>query len=302
MSNKDKCAPGKYDKKNNTCFSQKQLSEMAKAYNRYISKKKLSPSNKSNTDLHIISDTNADVKTLLKEFKTIFGNIDEKEITQLAFMKEIINEMYDDIVNETFRPDGPNGPTEWLSTIDINQIMVQYHNVYPDFNFLGAVPLDCDEVSRCSLFKIDFSKYHDEGNTKLGVIFNLDRHDEPGSHWVALYMDTNNGHIYFCDSVGNKPSKNINNIIEKFKEYYKKRTGKNATFKYNPKQYQRDGSECGVYSCNFIIRMLAGEPFDEIINKSLPFEKINGCRNKYFNNSPVPNNKVDTLCDPGERN
>lgn len=288
------CAPGRYDKQHNTCFSTKQLSEMAKAYNRYVSKQKLKPSKSNSLDGgYIIDNVNADTNQLLKNFRKIFGEIDEKNILQGQFMKEIVREMYDDINNETFRPDGPSGPTDWLSTVDINSIMNQYHHVYPDFYFLGAVPMDCDKVNYCSLFKMDFDEYYKDGYIKLGIIFNLDKHNEPGSHWVALYMDLKNGNIYYCDSTGNKPSGNILDIINKFKTYMKN----NVNYQYNPNKYQKDGSECGVYSCNFLIRILSGESFDNIINNSLSFKQINGCRNKYFSNKPSKF-PINELCDP----
>src|SRR6266567_1908942 len=119
MSNKDVCAPGKYDAKNDTCFNQKQLTEMAKAYNRYVTKKKLHPSdNKLDDKAELIKNTEADVPTLLKEFRKRFGKIDDRDLSQREFMKGVIKEMYSDIVDGAFRPQGPKDPTEWLSTLD----------------------------------------------------------------------------------------------------------------------------------------------------------------------------------------
>jgi len=293
MSNKDICAPGKYDAKNDTCFSQDQLTEMAKAYNRHVTKLNLHPTNKRISDKHnIINNPNANVDMLLKEFQKRFGKIDEKDLIQLEFMKGIVKEMKDN-----FRPDGPENPEEWLSTLDINAIMTQYHDIYPDFLFLGAVPSDCDITKSCPLFKVDFDKYYRAKKTQLGVIFNLDKHNQPGSHWVALYINSKTGHIYYCDSVGNKPIAPIQHFIDEFKTYYKERTGKDATYEYNTKSYQKDGSECGIYSCNFLIRMLSGESFEDITKNSLSFEKINGCRNRYFSNHPSKF-PVDKKCDP----
>ena len=291
--NEDVCAPGKYDAKNDTCFNQKQLTEMAKAYNRYITKKKLHPSdNKLDDKADLIKNPDADVPTLLKEFRKRFGKIDDRDLSQREFMKGVIKE-----IDSAFRPQGPKDPIEWLSTLDINAIMNQYHQVYPDFRFLGAVPSDCDIVKGCTLNQFDFEEYRKDGIKQLGIIFNLDKHNQPGSHWVALYINMKDGYIYYCDSVGNEPSAPIKHFINQFKTYYKQKTGKEATFQHNTKSYQKDGSECGIYSCNFLIRMLAGEPFEDITNNSLPFEGINGCRNKYFNNKPSKF-KVNELCDP----
>ena len=49
------CAPNKYDKTNNTCFTYSELLEMANAYNRYISKSQLHPLDKKFQDASIIT-------------------------------------------------------------------------------------------------------------------------------------------------------------------------------------------------------------------------------------------------------
>lgn len=292
------CAPNKYDSDNQTCFSLEQLVEMTKAYNRYITKNKLSPINDSHIKnfsiIKIKDDKPYLLKELLKRFKTVCQD-NEICLTKQDFMNEIVKEMKDDIINNTFRPTGPTDPKEWLSTIDINNIMKQYEEIYPDFKFFGAVPLDCNELNFCPLYKLDYDKYSKKYK-KLAIIFNHDKYGQPGSHWVALYIDINHGKIYFCDSTGRPPINNINKIIEDFMKFYKKTYGSDADYQYNTKEYQTDGSECGIYSCNFIIRMLAGESFEDVIKNSLSFEQINSCRNVYFNNRPSkfqPNKKCD---------
>ena len=52
----------------------------------------------------------------------------------------------DDILNNTFRPEGPSNRYEWLSTTDINDVINQYQNKHKDFIFLGAVPADFEEL------------------------------------------------------------------------------------------------------------------------------------------------------------
>ena len=162
---------------------------------------------------------------------------------------------------------------------------------------MGAIPLDCQNLSFCSLYKLDFEKLYKNGKIKLGIIFNHDKYGSPGSHWVAMYIDLENGNMDFCDSIGNGPIDNIQSLISQFKLWYNKKTGKNFTFSKNIKKYQLDQSECGVYSSNFIIRRLSGESFNDIIKRSLTFKEINSCRNVYFSNVPS-NHKSHALCDP----
>ena len=49
----------------------------------------------------------------------------------------------------------------------------------------------------------------------IGTVFNLDDHDEPGSHWTAMYVELlprcrEKPSAYYFDSVGSKPPKEIN--------------------------------------------------------------------------------------------
>ena len=55
-------------------------------------------------------------------------------------------------------------------------------------------------------------------------------------------------------------------------------------FQYNKKRHQYKDSECGVYSINFILRLLHGEKFDEINGVRLPDDDVNKCRGTYFHN------------------
>lgn len=297
------CAPKKYDKNNDTCFTKDQLVEMAKAYNRFVTKKKLSPHHQKKggnafekADLMKITN---DKKNLLIQFKKVFSNFCDDELCYLKqdFMNEIIKNIRDEIENQ-FRSEGPEDSREWLSNFDIDKIFNKYENVIKEFKFLGAVPLDCGELEQCPLHNINFSQLYKKGIRKIGTVFNLDKYGEPGSHWVAAYFDIDQGNAYYCDSNGRKPDQEVINVVDQFRNYYKKTFGKDINYYYNPKKYQKDGSECGVYSCNFIIRLLAGEKFDNIINNPLSFKEINSCRNVYFSNRPSkysPSHKCDPI-------
>lgn len=291
------CAPGRYDSKNDTCFTLDQLMEMSKAYNRYLTKQKLKPNKTKQFNVGFIK-IKSNKQHLLNELKKRFDTVcqDEQCLTQYEFMKEIVKEMRDDIENN-FRKPGPNKPTEWLSTDDINNVMMQYESVYPDFIFLRAVPLNCDDLSFCSLFKLNFDDYIRDGYQSIGVVFNHDRHGEPGSHWVALFINLKKCEIYYCDSGGVPPFDNIQGVIDKYINFCQQKYNRMPIYKYNKKSYQKDNTECGVYSCNFIIRMLSGESFDDIVKNYLTFKEINSCRNVYFSNAPSKYSP-HPLCDP----
>lgn len=300
--NKNICAPGKYDSKNNTCFSIQQLIEIIKAFNKHITKTNLSPLTKKSyktVPIIISQDKSQLLLDLNDRFKSICSGNEMCLLKQVLMNKIVKKEMYDDIINNTFRAVGPTDSNAWLSTEDIDHIMHQYEKVYPNFEFLGAVPSDCDIVEQCVLNDLNFDTYVNKGITKLGLVFNHDTHKQTGSHWVSIYIDIPNAILYYVDSVGNKPVGRSDEIIKKFRQYSKAH-GKNLVYKENTFSYQKDNSECGIYSCNFLIRLLAGESLEQIIKNPLDFKGINSCRNVYFSNNPSKY-KVNKMCDPVPR-
>jgi hypothetical protein len=293
------CAPGKYDSKNNTCFSFEQIVELCKAYNIYITKF-------SSINPGIIVDPitiKNDKSQLLYELKKRFEKVcqDELTITKQDFMNELVMEMRSDIENNTFRINGPENPIEWLNNFDIISIMKQYESSHPHFIFLGAVPADCHEIETCGLYGDIYEKIKKKHNN-IGVVFNLDRSGQSGSHWVGIFIDTKKGKIYYCDSNGKPPNSSIQKFIDIFLECHYNKYGEKAEYACNSNKYQKDKSECGVYSCNFIIRMLSGESFESVINNPLTFTEINSCRNVYFYNNPSKHTPDFYKCDPTQKN
>ena len=92
----------------------------------------------------------------------------------------------DDITKFTFRPNGPKGKFEWLSTSDINKVMKQYELKHKDFKFLGAVPYDFEDLPYLETYNFDINKIKSQGKNKIGMVINLDTHDKDGSHWVGF--------------------------------------------------------------------------------------------------------------------
>lgn len=301
MNNSQKCAPGKYDKKNNTCFRLDQVRAIVSAYNCYITNKKLTNTQSSfvnnKTDLIKLS---SDKKQMLDDLHSQFKNsckFNDQCLTTQSFMTDIVALMSDDILYNTFRPNGPENETEWLNTTHINDILKQYENLHTNFKFLGAIPLDCASHDFCSLSKIDFKKQVDNKINKIGVVFNHDRVGEPGSHWVALYISIPELEVDYCDSTGSDILPEIMAFVDTFKHFCRMEYKKNPILKINKIKYQKDNSECGVYSCNFIIRRLSGETFESVVKNNLSFKEINSCRNIYFRQNTSKYN-IHSKCDP----
>ena len=301
-----KCAPSK-KYLDGSCFSHETLKKIANNYN-----------NKNNDKINL----NLSKLELVKELDNRLNNKCSDQICwlRLDIVKELNNE---DIKNNTFRPTGPPKKYDWLSTTHINEVIQQYHTIHSNFIFLGAVPLDFEDLPVLGINNLKFDELINQGKTKIGLVINLDEHWKDGSHWVSLYTDLEKNHIYYFDSIGKKPLKKIrkfinritkymyskkynkklplNDVVEKLKnlnklkedklekvtktnEHIKNLLGGNFDIRYNNIQHQFANSECGVYSINFIIRLVSGESFDNIINNITNDDLMNKNRKIYFRN------------------
>lgn len=180
-----------------------------------------------------------------------------------------------------FKPKGPKKTNEWLNTLHINTVFAQYERVYKDFKFMGANPRDFDKLPETGIPNMKLDKLFDNGITRLGFVFNLDKHNQSGSHWVSLFADLKKGQIYYIDSVGEAPLNEFKVLMERLADFCRKH---NVTvdMRYNQTQHQYGNTECGVYSISFILRLLDGETFDDIEKIPINDEEIQECRATYF--------------------
>lgn len=186
-----------------------------------------------------------------------------------------------------FRPEKPKSwdkkPTLWLDSFNIEDVMSQYEAARPDFEFIGPVPIDFDSPAgafgRCivdELCKLNLADMKEKGKTKIGIVFNLDPHDEPGSHWICAFIDLDASAAYYFDSYGYKPEKEINALLSRLhaqgiKDIY-----------YNDIRHQRKGSECGMYCLFVIICLLHGRPFFDIATHIVDDDTMNSFRDILF--------------------
>ena len=67
----------------------------------------------------------------------------------------------------------------------------------------------------------------------------------------------------------------IRSLMAQGLEPLKNKNLKEIDIRHNKTQHQRGNSECGVYSINFILRLLKGKTFDHITRKRTTDEKVN---------------------------
>jgi hypothetical protein len=196
---------------------------------------------------------------------------------------------------KNFKPMMPKkweaSPREWLNTIDIRDVMNQYELKHPDFEFIGPVPMDFDSkvgFGQCvinELCNIKLASQFENGKRRIGVIFNLDKHTQPGSHWVAMYATfpvvPAVGEIAYWDSYGMRPNPEVVALMNRLKEQATE-LGHQVAIKVNRKRHQYKNTECGVYCIYFLTSFLEGRPFQEIVGNIIGDDKMFEKRKDFF--------------------
>ncbi len=196
------------------------------------------------------------------------------------------------ILDNTFAPEQPDvwkkKPTEWLTSIDILDVMKQYEKTYKSFEFLGPSPVDFDThkmYGECvweELCKFSLKEMKSKGKTKIGIIFNTDKHTQPGSHWVAMFIDMKKQDIYYFDSYADEAPREIEKLGKKI-QMQSETFGKKYKYIENKKRHQWSDSECGMYCLHFIIELVKGVSFKKIESKRIDDKFMKKLRNIYFN-------------------
>jgi len=208
-----------------------------------------------------------DIKEIWESLKNGFGNVCNKESCWLRQLFDQSASATKDLFNY-FAPESPKtwnkNPNEWLSSVDITKVMKQYESAFPFFEFLGPSPIDFDKTPKgepsCvyeELCNFDIKKYLDPNNkkTKIGIIFNTDPHYLSGSHWISLFINIKQQFIFFFDSTGDAPSKEINKFAKRIIKQGED-IGLNLKYIVNNKQHQKSNTECGIYSLFMIANLL----------------------------------------------
>lgn len=202
------------------------------------------------------------------------------------------------LASKAFRPQRPlswnNNQYEWLTNYDIEGVMQQYVEKYTSFKFLGVHPIDFlhhyPNTNKCigkTLCEFDIkSDLIIEGKDMFGLVLNHDKHNQPGSHWVALFACINpkkvNYGIFHLDSAGNPPHSEIKMFMKRICKQMNQPQKKFRSYT-NIKQYQFKNTECGMYTLIFLDLCIRGKhSIRKIYNELLPSDEVANRKRKEF--------------------
>lgn len=211
--------------------------------------------------------TTTNPEEIWKELHTRLSHCD-KEDCWLAELKD--EQMRKRIERYIFAPDKPyewkKNPTAWLSNYDILNVLEQYEEAHPEFEFIGPTPIDFDTRlttygNQCvtqELCAFSLADHQKKRKTKIGIVFNLDKHNEPGSHWVSMFIDMEHNLVFYFDSAGDEIPEEIKALKERVVRQAAE-MGHTLESVERTRVHQHGNTECGVYSLFFLITMLTGE-------------------------------------------
>lgn len=262
------CAPARRRPGDWTCFELAELQSMVQAWN--ISK--------LGHPIHIRNPR--DKRELWSALQQVFfpmcGDNEACWLDNRAFMKaleQVSPELYHAVNYYSIKPKFEKGTHEWLSTTDIEYVMQQYEDVFPDFVFIGVFPSD-----HFKLYAEDFPYEAFTEYKSSAIVFNQDESHQGGSHWVCMFFTHPRGRvetIEHFDSTGDAPIRNL-------AQFMKHPFFSGAHVEISQFKHQRGDNECGMYCMFYILMRLHGNSFDDINSRRISDTEMNRYRRELF--------------------
>lgn len=286
------CSPSNKDFKN-TCYTLKELRFFAKQYNESLGNHK-SP--------HKI-DLSLSKPNLLQKLNEKFGNIHESKWIDTNYLTDVSRNVKNNL-RSNFVPSTPRSwlvnKNKWLTNFDIQNVIQQYEEEFPSFKFLGVHPIDfaarttynnqCISPVICSL---DVKLSIKNKKTKIGIVFNLDRHDQSGSHWVTLVcelsIEDKNFGCHYIDSTGAPVPPQIYTLMLNIKDQVNVLYKNNPNVKHfklfqNLKKFQKGNTECGMFAIYFVTKFVSSKlSIPKLLSKHITDNDVFKLRSLMYN-------------------
>lgn len=203
---------------------------------------------------------------------------------EFCWLERVASDPSDKVCNvleEAFVPEGPYEGLTWLSGQNIDDLMKQYVVKYPEFVWGECHPIDFTHAADILYYgtpgvirETELLDLFRSGKKYFGVVLNLDRHTQKGSHWIAVLISmTTEGTredpwwFEYYDSVGNNLQRKVPPEVLEWANTFAiialLGVGKFSRMVYNGVNHQRENDLCGIYACHFLDRRLAGVSFED---------------------------------------
>lgn len=203
----------------------------------------------------------------LDEWDLIKSTLTKKEIDRCKNDEVCIfkNMVYKKAINPSLkhRIFKPKYTLDILSNYDINNVLNPYKDAFKNYMHIGTFPSDIYDYIN---LKDKLTKTFKPKVSKYSIVYNLDKLNGDGTHWVAVFIDVNRSIVEYFDSLAKTPVSNINKNLHLIKKTLDKHYGKNFKIHYNNVVHQGYSGECGVYCVYYIIARLFNYSVHDINN------------------------------------
>lgn len=249
----NQCSPTHQDvfKQDRTCLTKEELVRLVTAYNR---------SRVSGNAKHLaVTGTKA----------ALWTRLDERMRAEVGAGNEAAwADRLPAQVKDAFTPKKPaewaKNEYTWLTNLDIDRVMRQYEQEPSyTYKYLGALSVDFATAGQCDYYadacKLDFAELKRRKVRYAGMVINTDPHDEPGQHWISLFIVADPSlpsyGAYFYDSVADAPPPEVKAYMLDLR---KRNPNANRKFRlaYSGRRMQWKNTECGVFSMAYQVRWL----------------------------------------------
>jgi hypothetical protein len=245
----------------------------------------------SSQPIRIYKTASAQFKAIGKVMKERYGcPVDD----ELCWMSK--SSMVKQVVAETgsmkyFKPQKPvswrKDPNAWLSNDDIEIVMQQYEEASQGkMKFVGVFPIDFasrkkNNMNQCispEVCGVDVRSLVSRGVKYLAFVFNTDKHDQDGEHWISLFVgldprEKRSFGVYFYDSVAKAPPKEVKKLMEwlaaQMNDVVVVKNNTTIPVRSNTVRRQYRNTECGMYSMLFLIRMVSTKKSFDTVCQSM---------------------------------
>lgn len=262
------CSPSRYFNDGKSCMTLNELQMIAKDLNKHLPKQRRISMRLKKDALHTAI------------MRAMYPSCQDKEYCWIEH--DFLSPEHKARIEAAFRPKKPSAwlsnPRTWLNTYDILHVLKPYENLYKDFAFLGVHPIDFQSTyanGQCigdQLCSFHIRSLLDKKIKRFAFVLNLDRHDQSGSHWVAVYCGLDpkkpNFGVYYYDSVAHEPGPEVVSFMKQMyiqvQQVFPSSIGKTFALKFNQVQKQFKNTECGMFSIVFITQCLKHRAFKDI--------------------------------------
>jgi hypothetical protein len=239
-----------------------------------------------------------DPKKILRKIMESVDCTEKDERCALGIINDVV--LRKKYLKMLYAPNHPESwlknPDEWLTNEDIDEILDDIEAKYPDFKAMRTTPIDFDtriwgQCVEKELCDFSLKSDYENGKRRFAAVFNLDKHDQPGSHWVSLFVSVHDNAIVFFDSALGGVPPEISALVKRIQGQAKAMNKDlNMRFYTNKVEHQKGDTECGMYSIYFVTEMMADfKNLDMFMKGRINDETVFKMRKDYYND---PQNEV----------